>query len=287
MPPLAAHRLTPLAESTLSLGLGDLNALVGDFLGYGRGNTTPYSETAWSTLQASDITDCVKSGLNNVYSPPFLPGERTAHNWSFLRPYTALTLTSGARATDLPDGFGGFEGPVLLVTDGGRYYPVPVVNDQILEYRAASQPNTTGAPVMCCERVGATAATMTEAQRSTIAVWPLPDQAYVLRVSYYYQPDMLTSSLPYPPGASAHPELFKAACIAAAELHRDDERGVRWQYFMDRLQAAVYIDRRRKGQGLGYNGDGSDAVLDPHATRQLNRFGSWGNPITVGGVVPD
>jgi hypothetical protein len=275
-----------VAESTLTLSLGDLNASVGAFLGYGRGNTSPYAETAWSTLQSSDITECVKSGLSQIYTPPLLPGEKTAHNWSFLRPYAALTLTAAARAIDLPDGFGGFEGPVLVLTDTGRYWPVPVVNDQILEARVAAQPDTTGAPVMCCERVAVTIATQTEATRSTLAVWPLPDQTYTLRASYYYHPDMLTSSLPYPPGASAHSELFKASCIAAAELLRDDERGVRWAYFMDRLQASVYVDRKRKGQKLGYNGDGSDCHADPLTNRQLNRFGSWGNPISVNGSVP-
>jgi hypothetical protein len=272
-------------ESTLSLTVHQLNSAVGDYLGYGRGSVI-FSETTWSTLQSSDISENVSSGLRQVFDPPILPGEASAHNWSFLRPYQTLTIRSGERATPLPDGFGGFEGPVLLVTDGGRYWPVPVVNDHILEFRAASLPDTTGAPTMCCERVGVNGS-LARSTRSSIAVWPLPDQDYSVRVSYYYHPDALTTANPYPPGGAAHAELFKASCIAAAELFKDDERGVRYAYFIDRLRASVHADRKRKGQKLGYNGDGSDCVLDPHATRQLNRFGSWGNPITVGGSVPD
>lgn len=275
-----------MAESTLTLSIYDLNAAVGAFLGYGRGTQT-YAETAWSTLQVSDIAEVVNSGLRQVYDPMILPGESTAHNWSFLRPFQTLTIRSGERAVRLPDGFGGLEGPVALTGDSvsGRNR-VNVVNDALFESRVASLPDTTGAPTMCCERVGASTG-LARSTRSELAVWPLPDSDYTVRICFYYLPDALTVANPYPPGGATHAELFKASCIAAAELHKDDERGVRYAYFVDRLRASVFADRRRKGQKLGYNGDGSDCPTDPLMGRQWGRFYGTGNSITVNGVVPD
>ncbi len=94
-------------------------------------------------------------------------------------------------------------------------------------------------------------------------MWPKPDVAYTIIGEYKHIPDALTGLLPYPPGGGDHAETIMAACLAAAELFLDDEKGVRWQYFMERLAASVAVDSRKKGSNLGYNGDGSDRKFPP------------------------
>ena len=71
-------------------------------------------------------------------------------------------------------------------------------------------------------------------------------------------PDTLTTTFPYHMGGAEHAETVKAACIAAAELHLDDKKGPRWDYFMECLLTSVNIDRRNKPQNLGLNLDRSD-----------------------------
>jgi hypothetical protein len=234
-----------------------------------------------------DIEAIVRSGLSQVYNPPRLPGEAAAHNWSFARAYADLTLTADVNATTLPDDFGGFDGPVYVTGDSAsRAWPVKVYSDGVVEQAIARSPNSSGPPTMAAERQ-LNVTTAIASNRSQVIVWPKPDQAYVLRVCYYYHANALTTLNPYPPGGSAHRELFIASCLADAERKKDNTKGVMWDYFMERLAASVHADRKRKGQRLGYNGDSSDAPGDPLGLRDYNRRFGWGNPVLINGAVPD
>ena len=75
-----------MAESTLSGAYSDFRSEIADFLGYGRDSSN------WSTDQENSIKSCLKSGLRKFYHPPVLPGERLAHEWSFLNPVTTLDI---------------------------------------------------------------------------------------------------------------------------------------------------------------------------------------------------
>lgn len=247
-----------MAESTLTLSITDLKAEIGHFLGYGRGSAV-YSETAWTTPQSNNITAVLKSGLAQVYTPPpIAPGE-VSHNWSFLRPFASITILANASTAALPDDFGGFEGPVLVTgpSTSRQRYPIAISNEGRVRAAHVEQPDTTGAPRMACEVI-LKGTTLTASTRSQIMVWPKCDQTYTLSMEYKYLPDALTGLLPYPPGGSEHSELFKASCLAAAELQLDDAAGPRMAFFMQRLTASVHADRKRKGTALGYNGDNSD-----------------------------
>lgn len=64
----------------LAITLADLRAEVQRFMGYGR-------TTAWISLNTtfqSDVTSIIQRGLRQFYYPPVLPGEASAHQWSFL-----------------------------------------------------------------------------------------------------------------------------------------------------------------------------------------------------------
>lgn len=270
-----------MPESSLSLSVDDLKAEIGQFLGYGRGDK--FDERAWTTRQASVITSLLKSGLSQVYTPPVMPPSMVAHEWSFLSPHLTLTTVAKSSTVDLPDDFGGFTDGHMYVTGTStrRPWKVPIANEGLVRQRHSTHPDTTGCPTIACEAIikGTKQGSST---RSQILFWPKADAVYSLQFAYKYLPDVLTGGYPYPPGGATHAELFKASCVAAAEIHLDDVRGPRWQYFMERMAASVAADRKRKGHQLGYNGDSSDG-------RGYSRDGRFaGFPVvTVNGVAPN
>lgn len=243
-----------MPESTLSLTTHDLQGEIGFYLGYGRG--AYFNETTWTTAQSNTVSVLMKSGLSQVYTPPPLSPGEPPHEWSFLTPEEDLTLGSGLYAIDLPGDFGGFNGPLVVTTpdSAANHFPLRVTHVGMLDQQRASQPDTTGFPRMACERVIRGTAN-NASTRSQLVVWPTADAAYTIRVRYKHMPSALTGSYPYPPGGAEHAELFKASVLACAELQLDDQPGPRARFFFERLAASVAVDRRRKGQFLGYNGD--------------------------------
>lgn len=259
-----------MPESTLSLSIDDLKGEIGHYLGYGRG--TPFSEPAWTTAQTNNITALLKSCLSQVYTPPELnPGEGV-HNWSFLRPFVNVTLPSDVDTVELPEDFGGFEGPIYVASPSVaiRRFAIPTVHEGTVQQAHAAQPDTVGAPRMICEKVLA-GTSYSGSTRSSLYVWPTSDAEYTLVVQYKHLPGVLTGSFPYPPGGAEHAELFKASALAAAELQLDDSPGPRYAFFMQRLAASVLADRKRKGNWIGYNGDRSDARFGPRGMSDFNR----------------
>lgn len=77
-----------MAESTLSIHVGEIRTEVSDFLGLGR---------TFSSLTADDqnrVNRIIEVGLRQFYFPPALPGRAVNHEWSFLKPTTTLTLSA-------------------------------------------------------------------------------------------------------------------------------------------------------------------------------------------------
>jgi hypothetical protein len=246
-----------MPESQLSLTIDDLKAEIGHYLGYGRG--TPFSEGAWDTYQTNNINALLKSGLSQVYTPPAVSQNEPPHSWSFLRPIDTIILKSGDSQVILPDGFGGFEEPLHIVspTASRNNWTLRVTQIGKVEQMHAMNPSTTGAPRMACEKV-APGTSAIGSTRSYLYVWPTADADYTLTGVWKHLQSVLTGSFPYPPGGSEHSELFKASCIYAAALQVDDDPEPRRSAFMERLSASIHVDRKRKGQYLGYNGDSSD-----------------------------
>lgn len=259
---------------SLLLSVDDLKGEIGAFLGYGRG--TALGEAAWTTAQTNNIRSVLKSGLSHVYTPPPLSPNEAPHNWSFLRPVASLVVPQGQSSCPLPETFAGFEGPLVL-SDPTTYANRGVIRltqTGFLDAEHARLPDATGCPRMAAEMVlpGTTALTST---RSVLKVWPTADQDYTLTAPYKHLPGVLDGSYPYPPGGGEHAELFKASCIAAAELQLDNEVGPRWQKFMVLLAASVAADRKRKGQIIGYNADRSDERRGAFGPRRY--WSEWPN----------
>ncbi len=269
---------------TVAVSTDDIKGAIGHFLGYGRGEAL--SETAWTTAQTNDINAATRSSYSLVCEP-ILP-DGTTYNWSWLRPFSTVTIGPGTDVADLPEDFGGFEGPIFLTgTAASRWVPIQIANEAHLEYLHATSDSTVGPPRIACEQ-HLKEVTHLSSQRSNLRVWPVTDAAYDLRVNYRYIPSVLTGGYKYPPGGPLMGELFMAAAAAIAEKDFDDiMNGTRWQYFTMRLMAAIANDRRRKSQHIGYNGDPGINNVDGHGMRDWNRRYGWGSPLSVNGVVYD
>src|SRR3990167_8272096 len=60
-----------------------------------------------SELEQDDVDRIVDMGLRRFYFPPVIPGEKKAHEWSFLYVTTTLATAANDYTYDLPDDFGG------------------------------------------------------------------------------------------------------------------------------------------------------------------------------------
>lgn len=267
-----------MAESTLAVTFGVLKARVGDYFGYGRGADV-YGEPAWTTQQETTIKEMVESGLRLFYDPAPIDGVK--YSWSFLRPATTLTLTEGDPFATLPDGFGGFDGDLTVTQDDTSLltWRVRVTGEGEVRSAHAADVSSSGRPLIACEYRGDE--TSSEyGQRFRLYVFPTPDRAYTVGFAYRLLVDGLTDLLPYHYGGAAHAETVVAACMAAAELYRDNippGQGPMWLYYLNRLSASIATDKRRNPGHLGYNGDRSDLAFD---RRQAN----WGRRVTYNGV---
>ncbi len=234
-----------MPESTLNLTFPELEAAVGKYLGFRAGAN--YGEQAWSTRQQADITDCVNSGLRKFYF--------CKYDWSFMRPIRSILLESGASSAPMPDDFGGIEGQVRLIDSGKAGIAIPITNEQRIGQMFFERPDQTGQPTWCAVRWNMAAGE--RSSRANLYVFPAADQAYTLSVQYYFSPDKLTTSFPYAHGGSVHAETIMAACLAAAEIYKDNQKGPMDQNFQECLDRSMDLDRRNKAQTLGYVGDPS------------------------------
>ena len=250
-----------MAESSLSLAYYDFLGDVGEYLGYGRGDLGSNTDSAWTSAQETAVTRAVAAGQRQFYTPPPLEGERFAHEWSFLKPTGSVTLPSGDSEVAMPDDFAGFDGPVTITTSGTTVSgTLTLVGEQLVRQAQAENGSTTGQPQMVA-LVPVKGTTVKEGQRFKLLVWPAADAAYVLSFPYVLLPDAITGARPYAYGGAQHVETVLASCLERAEFYRDNQRGVCWANWMDRLAASVSIDRRNRPVNLGRNRDDSDSGM--------------------------
>jgi len=226
-----------MAESTLSLGYPELLIAVGTYLGYGRDSDD------YTAAQTNDADDMIQAGYRQFLVPPVLEGEHSQHVWMFLHPATTLAITTAAEDYDLPDDFGGLIGDMFINT--ATVYNIPIqqvpVND-ILTYRSRNGSSSfTSRPERVAVRVKTHAGTT--GTRFEALLWPFPDASYTLDYHYNVLVSNLTTALPYPLGGMMHGELLMQSCLAVAETRRNEERGVQWAMFMERLRASIQYER--------------------------------------------
>ena len=249
-----------MSESNLSVNRAELLREVGRFLGWNR------DPAQWSVNQTTDGNDIVNKGLRQFYQPPLLPNERTSHDWSFLKPIGRITTVPGVWKYQLPDDFIGVDGSLTFESDESSARVIEVTHDariRRLRQWESNDAGTTGTPYLASPFP--LASDGTDGQRWEMWFYPTPDEVYEIAFRYHSSPMQITSSKPYPLGGQPHSETLIESCLAAAELKMEDQKGVHWEEFMQRLMASVAHDRRATGpHSLGYNGDRASVPIFKH-----------------------
>lgn len=254
-------------ERSLADTYDDLIGGVAFDLGWGR------SADNWDANKLETLKTIVKNGLREFYHP--IPDQTgTSHQWSFLKPRVQITLASGESTVQLPSDFKGVEGEVLVVTTTGVIRPRLKVGGMTRAQRAA-YPESTGVPAMLdIEPLKQT--TPNRGQRFQFVVWPTADADYTLEFYYSILGEFLSGDKPYAYGGAEHASTILASCLAWAELHLDDiAQGPKYLHWRERLAASISMDRQKRPQTLGYNGDRSDELEAGYGAGQRRRnFGT-------------
>lgn len=252
--------------------------------------------TGYSADQTSDIEECIKDGLHDVYS---------SYSWSFFRPvktitttapYTTGTITiasgvvtlvtgtwpswaavgvlklsddfydvntrdsdsqitlddtSVTQATaasyelsrpeyDLSDSFEAIESDLVYEPGQSDFYP-PVRQKHDTEIQRLLQDDPyTDRPVYYGIRTVEFDATV--GSRRRLALYPIPDAAYVLKARMKMRATMIDSTNQYPIGAETLSQVITEACLAAAERNYDEQDGKHTKRFQELLPLCIAAD---------------------------------------------
>ncbi len=205
----------------------DITMQVGRVLEHG------YDPAGWSGFQNNEIKSVAKSGYNTFIG---------AHPWSFLQTTKTIDLVSGEVSVPLPDDFGGMVGGFSYAQVDGvgtEERNIPIVNIQkILSLRSVKA--QTGPPEFAALVVepGDGTARMTW----KVEFYPTPNINDPLVFTMKIVPEALSESAPYPLGSALYAETIKAACLAAAELHKTGQRGARHEHYQELLARSIEQD---------------------------------------------
>jgi len=234
----------------LALTYTQLLAEVGYYLGYGE---TTGSYTADQTSRADKA---VQEGLRMFYYPDDVDGQPFS-GWSFMRPIDTVSIQAATQTYDLPVGFESFDGPITFGAASG-YPPIQIIGEGNI--RAMEWPATwTGIPVYGAVRPKSTTLDSTTVQTMELLLFPTPDITATGTYRYFVKPLILASGALYPMGSAANASTIREAVKAAAELAENDERGIHWETFKERLKTSMRIDRRTGPQWFGRMVDNSYA----------------------------
>lgn len=278
-----------MGARTLNLKMSELQAHVGDYLGWGRG--PDFGDEEWTPQKLSRINQILDTALRWVYFEA-TTDDRPPHQWSWLTPLCDITLESGERHAPLPSDFGGFAEHYLIITSSGSgtYNRVAIMDPSFVESRYAVSSTPTGRPVYASvEFLKGTE--IDRSNREWLSVYPRSDQAYRLRAKYNVLGDALTAANPYAYGGTAMAETFRRACRAAAEADLDNLRpgeGTEWVHYQSSLRSAILREGRHQPKILGRNTDRSDPSNAYAGRGAWWRHGiGWVDPTTIDGVIPE
>lgn len=239
--------------SDLSIDLNYLKRLVGRHMGI-----TSHA-AAWTHKQSEEVNEAIRSGLRRFYTPAVLPGERYAHEWSFLRPIGSLSVIEGVYTYDLPEEFAFLDGPLTYYPGSSVLYPpIRIVSEQ--QVRAAHQETSYSArPEMAAIRVKHDQQTGT---RWEIMFYPTPNDTYTLALRYRTNPTLLSSGIAKPVGGMPHAQTVIESCLLSAD-ELMGSKSDRYAKYIELLRTSVSHDRVANApETLGYNRDRSDGVED-------------------------
>ena len=170
----------------------------------------------------------------------------------------------------LPDEHAGFTSDISFSESDNSYYSIERTSiNRILSLRQQNmgQISPSARPLYAAEvpirasdtRAFRTSGNAVRGLRYELHVWPGPNGTYTMHATHNELQDT-TSMNDYPMGGMAHGETILSSCLAAAELKIEDQKGIHWLNFVERLRASVHRDRVQfTPTKFGYNGDKSDS----------------------------
>jgi hypothetical protein len=250
------------ADGSLGLTRGYLKRLAGKELGFGP------NPASWTHRQEQEVNTALNTGLRKFYSPMVLPGEKYAHEWSFLRPIAQLTLVEDQYRYDLPADFSMLLGPFLYAPGQNTLYqPIILVGEHQVRQRL-SRDETSNRPTLA-----AIVAKTPDAGTGTR--WEVlfdcgADDDYTLTFRYQCDPYQVNADQALPYGGTVHSQTVLESVLSACE-EQAGKRGLHSQRFVEELARSVGHDRKAATPDtLGYNGDCSDLMPynygDSHGT---------------------
>jgi hypothetical protein len=164
---------------------------------------------------------------------------------------------------DLPDDFGGIEGPMTF-DDTEHKPPIKVVGEGMIRDLRGGQ---TARSFPCCVAIRPKETDGTAEQGFEAMFFPIPDNIYTLYYRKIILPDMIDSQNDHPYGGIMHADTIEASCLAAAEFQEDGVQGPMYQNFLQRLAASIGKDKAMCPDYFGYNADNSDGAVNEKRSR--------------------
>jgi len=223
-----------MAEPTLTLGYDDFAGETGYYLGWGR------DKTVWDASQTADLAVIVNAGMRTFLNPPSLAENEPPHIWSFLFEAATVSLTSADFDYDLPENFGGgvqwFTYAASVVKKTIEIVPY----DQLLALRANN--NASGDPTIAAIHRKTFSATTGE--RYEAVFYPTPNASRTITYTFLIRPAKLDTTNKYAYGSANHSETILAACLAIAEMRRNDgQKGPLWEHWVECLKTSIQRDK--------------------------------------------
>ena len=249
----------------MSVSFTTLCVSIADQLGFGR--NTEGAGSDWDATTTYRLAEIVNAGYTQFLFPPILPGETTAHRWSFLRPTTTLTTAASDYLYDMTASFGSIVGDLVYDSDDDIARVIKHINPGLIDRKRAEN-DIEGRPAYFALRPKAVVLTALQVQECML--YPTPDAEYTLRYYYDVRSAALSAVNLYPLGAQDHGETILQSCRdIAAQRYLDQAGSPEHVLFLQRLQAAVEADRRNAPAFLGYN---HDHERGPYFTRHGSDF---------------
>ena len=248
-----AGEIWPLGNppDDLTVDLDYLHRLIGSKLGYGA------HSGSWGNTQREQVNEVVRTGLRRFYSPPVFPGEKYAHEWSFLRPIATLNLKADVFEYELPKDYAMMDGPLTYSPGTSVLYPpIKMVSEHQVRGKRQSL-EITGRPEIAALRpkmqvdgVGT---------RWELVFWPTPSSAYSLQYRYRTNPGLLSSGVAEPAGGMPHAQTVVESCLWAVDEMMGKKESAHRAAYLECLSSSVSHDKLANApESLGYNGDRSD-----------------------------
>jgi hypothetical protein len=251
-----------------------LKRIIGEAMGYG-----PHPGL-WDHTQQQKVKLILENALRKFYSPPILPNDKYAHNWSFLKQQYQFELVQEQYTYDLPEGFAMLSGDEILYEPGVNqlYPPIRLVSErqvmqQLQRYITQGRPQLAAYRVKPLDQASGT--------RYELLLWPKPSQEYTLFMRYTVNPGMMSEEACLPYGQQSAMRAIVEACLSAVEESKG-ELGLHSKLFLESLASAVGEDRKVSSPDtLGYNSDPSDLPMNPVYGRSYHHYNT--NIVTYGG----